>query len=102
MADNTRYKPLKNQLENNYLPGKESYPATVVESERLPSDFIVPERSGGGNIKRDDNAAEVAFTESLRAEYKKTVQCYRCKKGGITRSSAQRPRQRRRRTFSPW
>ena len=38
MADNGRYKPLKTQLENDFLLGKLHYPKTVVKSKRLLSD----------------------------------------------------------------
>ena len=72
MAENKRYKPLKDQLD--------SYQAIVVEAKRLLADYILLERSGGSNVKRESNGAGVAFTASSRGGHKKTVQCYGCGK----------------------
>ena len=70
MVDNKRYKPLKDQLDNDYLLVKESYPTTVVEAKRLLADYVMPERSGSSNVKREDDDEGVAFSEA-RTEYKR-------------------------------
>lgn len=69
MADNAMFKPLKVQLENNYLLGKESYLETVVASKRLLLDFITPEKLNYRDIKQEDDDERIAFVESSYDKY---------------------------------
>ena len=48
MADNKRYKPLKDQLDNDYLLGRDRAPHTNVEAKQLLADYIMPQRRSGG------------------------------------------------------
>ena len=69
MADNAMFKPLKVQLENNYLLGKESYLETVVASKQLLLDFITPEKLNYRDIKQEDDDERIAFVESSYDKY---------------------------------
>ena len=51
MSDDGRFKPLKTQLENDYLLGRGSYPKTVVEAKRMMTEFIAPGGKSNGNKK---------------------------------------------------
>ena len=40
LADDERYGPLKTQLDNNFLMGKQEYPSDVLAAKRLMTDFV--------------------------------------------------------------
>ena len=71
MADNKRYKPIMDHLDNYYLLGRARAPQTVVEAKRLLADYIMPQRSVGGNVKREDNDARVALKERAMLRMRK-------------------------------
>ena len=79
MADDGRYKPLKIQLENDFLLGKLHYPKTVVEAKRLLSDYKTDTKATV-HVKRDNDDAGVAFAEQslYDNDYKKNFQCHGC------------------------
>ena len=48
MSDDTRFKPLKTQLENNYILGKQEYPHTVLAAKRMMADYVPVSGAGSG------------------------------------------------------
>ena len=73
MAYDGRYKPLKTDLENNFLLGKQEYPTTILEAKRLMTDFQPTGGLVGGNHNQKDrpeptNVAFVDKTDDLRIQ----------------------------------
>ena len=63
LADNERYGPLKTQLDNNFLMGKQEYPSDVLTTKRRMTDFVPA--TGSVKHKRQENGpSNVAFVET--------------------------------------
>ena len=54
MANYERYKPLKTELENNFLLGKQDYTTNIMASKRLMTDFQPTRGSVGGTHTKKD------------------------------------------------
>ena len=67
LVDDERYSPLKTQLDNNFLMGKQEYPSNVLAAKRLMTDFVPA--TGAVKHKRQENSpSNVAFVETGGAE----------------------------------
>ena len=78
MSDDTRFKPLKTQLENNYILGKQEYPHTVLAAKRMMADYVPASGAGGGGGRRQQDDTNVAFAEAGRPSSERTYICYAC------------------------
>ena len=54
MADDGWYKPIKTELEKNFLMGKQEYPTTILVAKRLMKDFQPTEGLVGGTHNQKD------------------------------------------------
>ena len=101
MADDSRYKPLKTQLENDFLLGKLHYPQTVVAAKSLLSDYKMDTKLSA-YIKRKDDDASVAFAKQPSYEdYKKNVQCHGCGgKGNFLKECKKTPTKKKEEIFA--
>ena len=65
LADNDRFRPLKLQLDNNFLMGEQEYPRDVLAAKRLMTNFSPP--IGTTKQAREKvPATDVAFVERGR------------------------------------
>ena len=76
ISDDTRFKPLKTQLKNNYILGKQEYPHTVLAAKRMMADYVPASGAGnrGGRQQRDET--NLAFVEAEEPPYERM--CYAC------------------------
>ena len=81
MSDDCRFKPLKNQLENDHLLVRGSYPKTVVEAKRMMMESIAPGGKSNGNEKQQqlqsDGEHGLSFFQE-NTDWQKNVQCHGC------------------------
>ena len=68
MADDGWYKPIKTELEKNFLMGKQEYPTTILASKRLMTDFQPTGGSVGGTHNQKDRPepTNFAFVQTKR------------------------------------
>ena len=70
------YGPLKMQLDNNFLMGKQEYPSNVLLAKRLMTDFVAA--TGAVKHKRQESGpSEVAFVKTGDGG-KWSLTCYCC------------------------
>ena len=63
LTDNERYGPLKTQLDNNFLMGKQEYPSDVLAAKRLMTDFV-PATGVVKHKRQESGPSDVAFVET--------------------------------------
>ena len=62
LADTERYGPIKTQLDNNFLMGKQEYPSNVLAAKRLMTD-CVPATGVVEHKREESGPSDVAFME---------------------------------------
>ena len=86
LADGARYGPLKTQLGNNFLMGKNEYPSDVLSAKRPTTDFV-PSSGVVKHKRQESGLSDVAVLETRR-EGMWSSTCYCCGKrhpGGYTK-----------------
>ena len=76
LTNTKRYGPLKTQLDNNFLMGKQEYPSNVLATKRLMTDFV-PATGTMKHTQQESGPSDVAFVET-RCKGKWSPTCYCC------------------------
>ena len=84
LVDDERYGPLKTQLDNNFLMGKQEYPSNVLSAKRLMPDFV-PVTGVVKHKRQESGPSNVAFvkTKGRREVYPHMLLMWRVTRGRV-------------------
>ena len=74
LADNERYDPLKMQLDNNFLIGKQEYSSDVLAAKNLMTDFV--QATGVVKHNRQESGLSDVTSVKMKGEGKWHPTCY--------------------------